>query len=103
MSGTYFDNAATTPLDARVLSEMLPYLEADFANANSLHEPGQRARRAVELARQRLATLIGAEDSSQILFTSGATESNNWVVSNFPDGATTPFEHSSMREPAMIL
>lgn len=97
----YFDNAATTPLDPRVLREMLPYLESDFGNANSLHARGQRARHAVELARQRVAELVGAEDPSQILFTSGATEANNWVVADFPDGAASPFEHSSMREPAL--
>jgi cysteine desulfurase len=95
----YFDNAATTPLDPRVLREMMPYLEFEFGNAHSLHSWGRRAERAVETARSRVAELIGAEDPSQLVFTSGATESNNWVAARAPKGAwQSPFEHSSMRE-----
>jgi len=99
----YFDNAATTPIDPRVLREMQPYMELafeGFGNANSAHSFGQRAAAAVETARHRVATLLGAEDPSQIYFTSGATESNNWVAANFPGGWTSPIEHSSMREAA---
>ena len=99
----YFDNAATTPLDPRVLEEMLPFLRAGFGNANSLHEPGRRAHEAVELARQRVAQLLSAEDSSQITFTSGATESNNWVLQSAKSVAVSPFEHSSIYEPAKML
>jgi cysteine desulfurase len=99
----YFDCAATTPLDPQVLKEMMPFLVDGFGNASSIHEMGRRSRAAVELARQRVADLIGAEDPSQIVFTSGATEANNWVASLFGDEAwLSPFEHSAMREPGLL-
>jgi len=99
----YFDNAATTPIDPRVVEEMLPFLIDGFGNANSIHEPGLRAHAAVELARQRVSELLGAEDSGQVVFTSGATESNNWVLAEYAKlggGKVSPFEHSSVREAA---
>jgi cysteine desulfurase len=97
----YFDNAATTPVDPRVVEAMLPYFAEAFGNANSIHAWGMRAMDAVERARAQVARLIGAEDPSLIVFTSGATESNNWIVSAFPDLAISPFEHSAMREPGL--
>jgi len=99
----YFDNAATTPLDPRVLREMLPFLEGDFGNAHSLHSFGQRARHAVDLARERVARLIQAEDPSQITFNSGATEGNNTVIRSAGDASVSPFEHSSVRETAELM
>ena len=96
----YFDNAATTPLDPCVLEAMLPYLGDEFGNANSLHAWGRRANDAVEHSRAQVADAIGADDPAQIIFTSGATEGNNWVLSNFRDGAVSPFEHSSVWETA---
>jgi cysteine desulfurase len=99
--GRYFDNAATTAVDPRVLEAMLPYLREAFGNANSIHTWGMRAMDGVERARAHVAELIGADDPSQIVFTSGATEANNWVVSAHPDIAISPFEHSAMREPAL--
>ena len=100
MSERYFDYAATTPLDRRALDEMLPYLTGEYGNANSLHEMGRKASSAVQLARARVAELVGAEDPSQIFFTSGATEANNWVLKAFETAAISPFEHSSLFEPA---
>lgn len=97
----YFDNAATTPVDPRVVHEMLPFLEEDFGNASSIHAAGARAHEAVELARQRVASLLDAEDPQQIVFTSGATEANNWVLAGFSDAAVSPFEHSAVHEPAL--
>ena len=99
----YFDHAATTPVDPTVLREMLPFLTDDFGNANSLHAFGRKAHAAVELARGRVAALLQAEDPSQIVFTSGATEGNNWLLRIFPDAMVSPFEHSSIREPAKRL
>ncbi len=99
----YFDYAATTPVDPRVRDAMLPYLDEEFGNANSIHSFGQRAHAAVERAREQIALLINAEDPSEIIFTSGATESNNWVLRSFPGGYVSPFEHSSIREPAQRL
>ena len=79
---------------------MLPWLSC--ANPHSLHELGREAMDKVEDCRAACASLLGAEDASQIIFTSGATEANNWIAHLFRDGlAISPFEHSSMREPAL--
>ncbi len=69
---------------------MLPYLAEEPGNANSIHSFGQRARSAVELARQRIASLIKAENPEQIIFTSGATESNNQILKNLSEGSRKP-------------
>ncbi|HWD40676.1 MAG TPA: cysteine desulfurase family protein [Fimbriimonas sp.] len=103
MTDRYFDNAATTPVDPRVLEEMLPFFKDDFGNANSIHSFGRQAMGAVDLARQRVADLIEAEDPSQIFFTSGATEANNWLLRGFKDIAISPYEHSSLFEAAKHL
>ncbi len=78
---------------------MLPYLQGACGNANSLHQFGKQAHSAVELARERIASLIGADDPYQIIFTSGATEANNQVIRAFPGGHMSPFEHSAVLEP----
>lgn len=76
----YLDYAATTPLDKRVLDKMMPYLTSEFGNpASNSHAYGWTAEEAVEEARQNIAALIGA-DSKEIVFTSGATESNNLAI-----------------------
>ncbi|KGO93654.1 cysteine desulfurase family protein [Flavobacterium subsaxonicum] len=72
----YFDNNATTPIDDRVLDSMLPYFKENFANANSTHQAGIAANSAVKDARNNVAELINA-DPTEIIFTSGATESIN--------------------------
>lgn len=76
----YLDNHATTPLDPRVLAAMRPWWERNFANPGSVeHAMGREAEAAVEAARGQVAALIGAEPA-EILFTSGATESNNLAI-----------------------
>lgn len=97
----YFDNAATTFLSAHALNRMVSAAESGIGNSHSAHEWGQRAHREVENARKTLAAIIGAEYPEQIVFTSGATESNNWIISNFSQGQIGPFEHSSVRVPAL--
>ena len=79
MRSVYLDNSATTPVDPRVLEAMLPYFSDAFGNASSIHSFGQKARTAVEDARQRVASLAGA-DAREIVFTSGGTESDNTAI-----------------------
>src|SRR2546429_1111648 len=75
----YFDNNATTPLDPAVIEEMLPFLTKYYGNPSSGYAFAAKSRKAVELARERLAALLGC-DTSEIVFTSGGTESNNAVI-----------------------
>ena len=76
----YLDYHATTPVDSRVLDAMLPYFSEDFGNpASRQHAYGWRAQEAVERARAQVATLIGAS-AKEVVFTSGATESNNLAI-----------------------
>jgi cysteine desulfurase len=79
MNRVYLDYNATTPVEPEVLDAMLPYFSGEFGNASSIHTFGQKARAAVETAREQVATLIGARPR-EIFFTSGGTESDNHAI-----------------------
>jgi cysteine desulfurase len=106
----YLDNAATTPVDPRVLEAMLPHLGARRGNPSSLHASGAAAREAVEEAREPVAELIGASPE-EILFTSGGTEADNLAVLGLARAAppekrhavVSRVEHAAVRENARRL
>ncbi len=104
----YLDYAATTPLDPQVLEAMLPSLRGDFANPSSLHGYGQRARRAVESAREAVTAAIRAQPK-ELIFTSGATEADNHAlraVAQLRPGqhiVTSALEHSAVLTTCKVL
>ncbi|MFC1974750.1 cysteine desulfurase family protein [Chloroflexota bacterium] len=93
----YADNAATTKVSDSVLGKMLPFLQEQYGNASSQYSLGVKAKRAVEQARQQVAVAIGAEPS-EIVFTSGGSESNSWVMFSVSKGhvITSSIEHHSV-------
>lgn len=101
MRTVYFDHAATTPVDERVLEAMKPYFTQHFGNANSAHQLGNHAKVAVEEAREKIAELIGAEPA-EIVFTSGGTESDNTAIKGVLQATgkseiiTSPIEHHAV-------
>jgi cysteine desulfurase len=108
MTHIYFDHNATTPLDEKVLAEMLPYLREQYGNASSRHEFGTLARRAVNHAREQVAASIGVQPT-QVIFTSGGTESNNAFIKgaaamfNPSQLAVSAIEHPCVVKPAHEL
>ncbi|MDQ3855133.1 MAG: cysteine desulfurase [Chloroflexota bacterium] len=106
----YLDNAATTPVDPRVLEAMLPHLGGERGNPSSLHAPGSAASEAVEGARESVAALLGASPE-EIVFTSGGTESDNLAVLGIARAASrgkrhvvvSRVEHAAVREAARRL
>lgn len=110
MKNIYLDYAATTPVRSEVLEAMLPYFTGAFGNPSSIHLFGQEAKIAVEEARDRVASLIGAR-REEIVFTSGGTEADNFALkgvayANEHQGnhiITTPVEHHAVLEPLKLL
>jgi cysteine desulfurase len=106
----YLDYNATTPLDEEVLAAMLPFLTTEFGNPSSSHIYGVEPHITVEKARKQIADLLGCA-SENIVFTSGGTESNNWVIMNIAHTLqnhgnhiiTSQIEHPSVLNPCAVL
>ncbi|MBT3267708.1 cysteine desulfurase [Candidatus Poribacteria bacterium] len=112
MDPIYMDHHATTPLDARVLDAMMPYLTHEYGNASSRTHPwGWHAEEAVDAARQQVAAALNCRPD-EVVFTGGATESNNLAIKGVAAAyrdrgkrhiVTTKVEHSAVREPCQTL
>lgn len=106
----YLDNAATTPMDPKVIEKISSEMTNDFGNASSQHAFGRKARQVVEAARHQLAETINAEDK-EIIFTSGGSESNNTAIFGTTRARkkigkkiiTTKIEHPSVLNPMKRL
>ena len=112
----YLDYAATTPVDKKVLKAILPYFSEKFGNAMSIHQFGQEALKAVDKAREQVAEFLKCSPT-EIIFTSGATESNNLAIKGAlrsyysrpenknkkPHIITTKFEHHCVLDTCKIL
>src|SRR6266852_4740260 len=112
MHRVYFDHNATTAVAPEVLDAMLPYLSGEYGNAASIHTFGQKARAAVETAREQVAALIGAR-AQEIVFTSGGTEADNHAIfgvvtstappSSRPHVITSSSEHEAVLNTCQAL
>ena len=113
-SHIYLDTAASTPVADEVIAEMLPYLKERYGNPSSIHKFGRESTRAINLARKRVAEMIGASSPGEITFTSGGTEANNLalkgtaihVKSKIPKKntiITSSIEHDAVLEPCKDL
>jgi len=112
MNRVYLDHNATTPVACEVLESVLPYLSGEYGNAASIHTFGQKARGAVETAREQVAALIGAR-AQEIVFTSGGTEADNHAIfgavaaagpsSSSPHVITSSIEHEAVLNACQAL
>lgn len=97
----YFDNAATTSLAPEVLEVMLPYMQDFYGNPSSIHAHGRKTRAAIEKARRTIATLLNTSPS-EIFFTSGGTEADNFAITSsihsleLKHAITSPIEHHAV-------
>jgi cysteine desulfurase len=106
----YLDHSATTPLDPEVLEAMLPYLTNEFGNASSVYALGQRARQAIDQARDEVAAFYGAA-AKEVIFTSGGTEGDNFAFSGIAERnadrgrhiITSTIEHDAVLRSAEAL
>ena len=94
MNRIYLDHNATTPVEPEVLDAMLPYLSGEYGNAASIHTFGQKARAAVDTAREQVAALVGARPQ-EIVFTSGGTEADNHAIFGIVSSSSTSLTSSA--------
>ena len=106
----YLDNNATTRVAPEVFEAMQPYLTEFFGNPSSAHTLGRTVKEAIEQAREQVATLIGAADPSEIVFTSCGSESDNWAIRSALAAqptkkhiVTTLVEHEAVRNVCLQL
>lgn len=110
MRQVYLDYSATTPVKKEVLDEMIPYFTEHYGNPSSLYSIAQESKEALELARERVAKLINA-DTSEVFFTAGGSESDNWALEGVVDALkdrgnhiiTTKIEHHAILHTAEFL
>ncbi len=101
----YLDNNATTQIAPEVFDAMRPFLTGKYGNPSSAHSFGRETRSVIDDAREAVAALVGAADASEIVFTSGGTESDNWAILGALDAnpdtrhiVTTRIEHEAVRK-----
>jgi cysteine desulfurase len=104
MKPIYFDNNATTAIAPEVFEAMKPFLTGFYGNPSSAYSIGRETRNAIETAREKLAGLLGAKSTGEIIFTSGGTESDNWAIRGTLEAnpqkkhiVTTRVEHEAVR------
>ncbi len=108
MRRIFLDCASTTPTDPRVIEYLIPFMSQHFGNASSLHYEGTQARKAVEKAREQVASLINAQ-ADEIYFTSGGTEADNFALKGIARQSskkhliTTSIEHPAVLQTARAL
>lgn len=105
MRKIYLDHNATTPLDPLVLEAMLPYYKDIFGNASSVHEFGRAARKGIDEARLKVASLLSARDVDEIIFIGSGTESDNFAIKGAADALKAKGNHiitSSIEHPAVL-
>lgn len=114
MERIYLDSAASSPVADEVITEMIPYLKQQFGNPSSIHYFGRETMRAVQIARKRVADLIGATRPQEITFTSGGTEADNLAIKGTAEYVrikdpskdhliTSYIEHDAVLEPCRDL
>jgi cysteine desulfurase len=105
------DYSAGKPVDPRIIDELLTYMNSSFGNPSSLHTLGQEAKKALEKSREAVAKLVNAEEPRSIIFTSGATESNNLAIKGMASRnknrgtkiLTSSIEHMSIVNPCKLM
>ena len=104
MENIYFDNAATTKLDEKVLDAMLPYLKENYGNASSIYKLGREARKAIEETREKVAKILNCKPS-EVYFTAGGSESDNTAIKGIAHSYKNRGNHiitSKIEQPAVL-